>query len=820
MKLTNTILYGIKRYLALVSVFLLPVASTAQEGTPVPLNTNGSFETSEVGVISNLAGVEGWFLELLSGGAAEFAIVDTEAQHGDKSLRITISNAGTQAWHVQAVGDEIPVDPQATYRFSVWAKAANAGAQAAFTFGNYDFNEYGALRNNITLSTEWQEFSFEFSITDTQIRARAPIHFGYAANVGNAIYIDNLQIIELEESPLKRRPVVVEATSGELGDDFATLEDDGISYITITTDGTAVGTFTSPGSDNRVARYEVTFPFAGEYNLFLRGRVGPNTFDDDSFFYPISFGEMDPTNPDDWTIANGLNAAGFSDPDDFVIAGGGLANNVWKWMNISASNFGFDSHTFVVEENNSTLTFMIGGREDGLDISRLVFGRSDLFFTVDALNRGLAGLTEISQEQQPHAGPPLATGKDKWLGNVYSPTQIPNFTNYWNQVTPENAGKWGSVESNRDVFNWNELDAAYAMAKDNGFPFRFHVLVWGNQQPIWMPGLSSDPETQLAELRQWFEAVAERYPDIDYLEVVNEPINDPPNVDPNDTGTGAYMDALGGSGETGWDWIINAFQMARDIFPSSTKLMINEYGIVSNMTTALRYREIIRLLQDRDLIDGIGVQGHAFSTRGSTVNMRRVLDTLAVTGLPIQVTEMDLDGNPSSSPNVTPEQSDQNQLDAYRRVFPALWEHPAVEGITLWGWRPGLWRNTQEAYLVRNNGSERPALRWLIEYMEAYATNIEDEKLAELPNTVVLHQNYPNPFNPTTRIVFDLPESANVRLQVYDLTGRLVATLVDDMRTAGRHTVRFDASNLASGVYMYRISTGTSSQVKRMTLIK
>ena len=55
---------------------------------------------------------------------------------------------------------------------------------------------------------------------------------------------------------------------------------------------------------------------------------------------------------------------------------------------------------------------------------------------------------------------PIAQGKPKWLGNIYSSAQVTDFTEYWNQVTPENAGKWGSVEGTRDVFNWGQLDAA------------------------------------------------------------------------------------------------------------------------------------------------------------------------------------------------------------------------------------------------------------------------------------------------------------------------------------------------------------------------
>ena len=66
-----------------------------------------------------------------------------------------------------------------------------------------------------------------------------------------------------------------------------------------------------------------------------------------------------------------------------------------------------------------------------------------------------------------------------------------NFANYWNQVTPENGGKWGTVEGTRDVMNWTQADAAYALAKANGFPFKWHAFVWGNQQPAWIESLST-----------------------------------------------------------------------------------------------------------------------------------------------------------------------------------------------------------------------------------------------------------------------------------------------------------------------------------------
>tara|TARA_R110001599_G_scaffold1889_4_gene9741 strand:+ start:178460 stop:182188 length:3729 start_codon:yes stop_codon:yes gene_type:complete len=90
----------------------------------------------------------------------------------------------------------------------------------------------------------------------------------------------------------------------------------------------------------------------------------------------------------------------------------------------------------------------------------------------------------------------------------------------------------------------------------------------------------------------------------------------------------------------------------------------------------------------------------------------------------------------------------------------------------------------------------------------------------ELPLTFKLNQNYPNPFNPTSTIQFTLPQSGDVRLDVFTITGQLVTTLVNSRMGSGEHSVTFDGSNLASGVYIYRIMAGNNVQTKRMTLIK
>ncbi len=502
-------------------------------------------------------------------------------------------------------------------------------------------------------------------------------------------------------------PVIIEAESGTLGANLAVGTLDGATYVTTTVNRT------TPPSAPHIGTYLVTFPAAGNYELYARFYVGPGGGNDDSWYFGQGFGEKQPENGGQWALWNDPTA-GFRNPADTVLVGGNAGFPNFRWVKVTGAQ---GPGAWTVPAGALTQVFQWGTREDGMFMDKLAFGRPGVCYTVADLDAGRSATGTCPPpppppppDPPPHirTDPPLAAGKAKFLGSAWSPgVASTQFADYWNQVTPENGGKWGSVEPLRDDMRWADADAAYALAKAKGFPFKWHTLIWGGQQPNWIAALP--PEEQRAEIEEWFAAIAQRYPDIDQIDVVNEPLHQTPRAPT----AGGYIEALGGDGATGWDWVITSFQLARQYFPNA-ELILNDFSITNDGNATTTYLQIIQLLKDRGLIDAIGDQGHAFSTTepAPMPNHRRNLDRLAATGLPIYITELDLDGV------LTGVVHHETQLANYQRVFPVFWEHPAVKGVTVWGYvRGSHWRNAQGDWLMYQNGGERPALQWLARYV-------------------------------------------------------------------------------------------------------
>jgi GH35 family endo-1,4-beta-xylanase len=273
----------------------------------------------------------------------------------------------------------------------------------------------------------------------------------------------------------------------------------------------------------------------------------------------------------------------------------------------------------------------------------------------------------------------------KFIGNITQGGGLPDDFGMWNQLTPENEGKWQSMEPNRDEMQWARMDEYYAYTRERGIPLKGHTLCWGNQAPEWIEDL--EPEEQAAEVEEYIQKFCERYPQIELIDVVNEP----------DHAVPAYKDALGGEGETGHDWVLQCFEWAREYCPNST-LILNDYNVLRWETD--QFVAIAEKVKAAGFLDAVGAQAHGLESLAFN-ELRFNLNKLAKLEVPIYISEYDVDVV-----------GDEAQLRIFEQQFPLFYNHPQVVGITLWGYHEGAtWRPNTHLMLV--DGTYRPAFEWL-----------------------------------------------------------------------------------------------------------
>ena len=122
--------------------------------------------------------------------------------------------------------------------------------------------------------------------------------------------------------------------------------------------------------------------------------------------------------------------------------------------------------------------------------------------------------------------------------------------------------------------------------------------------------------------------------------------------------------------------------------------------------------------------------------------------------------------------------------------------------------------------LNRQELEKRRVEDMLLSAKDSRSAEFENDETVSIPSDFELYQNYPNPFNPVTKISFELPNDAKVKLIVYDLLGREIKSIVNNHLMSGKYTFEFEGSSFVSGVYFYKLEAGTFSQTKKMLLIK
>ncbi len=283
--------------------------------------------------------------------------------------------------------------------------------------------------------------------------------------------------------------------------------------------------------------------------------------------------------------------------------------------------------------------------------------------------------------------PPL----HKFVGNITTGNGVDSggrkFSTYWDQITPENAGKWGSVQRTADTpLDWSRLDPIYDYAQKNNIIFKQHVFVWGSQQPT---GNLTE-----AHVKKWMTEFCKRYPKTALIDVVNEP---PPHTTPH------YADAMGGGTNGDWKWIVNAFKWAREACPNAI-LILNDYNNIEWADQNQHFIDIAKKVVAAGApVDALGAQAHGLATQVSTNTMKSLLSKMHDdTKLPVYITEYDIGLA-----------NDSQQLAKYQEHMSYFLDTDWIPGITIWGWIDGqTW--VKDTGLIKN-GNPRPAMTWLMQ---------------------------------------------------------------------------------------------------------
>jgi endo-1,4-beta-xylanase len=296
---------------------------------------------------------------------------------------------------------------------------------------------------------------------------------------------------------------------------------------------------------------------------------------------------------------------------------------------------------------------------------------------------GTVSSSSRSSSSSSRSSSSVAATTKKFIGNITTSGAVrSDFNRYWNQITPENESKWGSVEGTRDVYNWAPVDRIYAYARANNIPVKAHTFVWGAQSPSWINNLSATDTA--AEIEEWIRDYCARYPDTAMIDVVNEAVT-------------GHQPAAYAQKAFGNNWIQRVFQLARQYCPNSI-LILNDYNNIR-----WQHNEFIALAKAQgNYIDAVGLQAHEL--KGMTAaQVKTAIDNIwNQVGKPIYISEYDI-----------AETDDQVQLQNYQAHFPVFWDHPHVKGITLWGYIYGSTWVTGSG-LIRTDGTNRPAMTWLL----------------------------------------------------------------------------------------------------------
>ena len=402
----------------------------------------------------------------------------------------------------------------------------------------------------------------------------------------------------------------------------------------------------------------------------------------------------------------------------------------------------------------------------------------------------------------------LADGAAKFLGSTTVEGPVPSdFGTYWNQITPEDECTWRTIEKTRGTFDFSKCDEVYNWAKQNGAHFKFHSLVIGAYSPTWLNELDS-AETRDA-ITAWFDAVAEHYPDLEMIDVVDGATRYVSGT-PSSTyyhffsiTKNQIISALGGDNNGDYKFVTTAFKMARERWPDAI-LILNDMNTFQWQRN--EWLDLVSTIKKNGApVDGLGMESGDLILRDGGAGEKYencfdsnkvdslIRDTYDKTGLPLYISRYAISM-----------MNDIFQEKCFAQQFPVFMKNEYVAGVTLWSY---ICTENFEYYGIIRNGKDRKAMTWLKEYL---AEHIDESKNMWIPAS-----DFPGD-NPTTiASSLHLQAKTHQAYDVFDLNGnrlgRLRAYTMDEAVSVLQNT----SGIKVQGIYMLRsVRNGTVKQVR------
>jgi hypothetical protein len=711
------------------------------------------------------------------------------------------------------------------------------------------------------------------------------------------VFLFSITVIYAQDNAI---PIEAE-DADSLGSDFNIVTEGNITFITPLTD---FASSTSPGTPDKVATYKITFDAPGTYDLYVKLRVGPQAWDDDSFYFASSFG----TRPADidslWIRVNNIGN-GAANPDEYVLGPdeNSAGNEIFKWINASETGEGAAGGTlFIVEaEDSLNQIFQIGSRENGLDIDKIAFGNADLFYTVSNLENGEAGVTEIPENNNmlivdlsdslrpiTHCATGALYGVTETIPGDIDNLVAPLHPRMYVQPARSGAGyqqPYGAalpvserlVSTTAEVtirladicpswpYQWpgweswsSEVTSVINDKLESGRNNYYGYEIWNEHHGTWDEETNGDFFTQLwkpsYDLIRSLDSTAKIIGPSDsyytssrieeFLTFCNE--NDClPDI--------ICWHELGGSANI-TSHVESYRSLEHNLRISPREISINEYSSSTHEYEGCPGVSAPFIAKfERNLVNSASISWWFTNLPGRLGSLLTAGNEKGggwwfykwygdMTGNMVSVTPPNdysdgIDGFACLDPNAQYASiclggDDTGTFDVRIDGIPSSFGDTVYAKVEYVPWTskdtpvsgPTIVSNT--VYSV-SDGSitvpvdvTSPLYGYRVYISPTNTVTLVDNSTNMVPTAYSLSQNYPNPFNPTTNIEYSIPVSGQISLKVYNSLGQIVATLFEGHQKAGKHVAKFNASGLASGVYIYRLESGNTYLAKKFILMK